>query len=81
MKLKFKEQQFQSDAVNAVCDVFEGQGKDNHEFILGKLQKGEVGFYGIDSNIYAWKNAKISGISYLIHPNQHKLNHLRQVMA
>jgi len=60
MKLKFKKQQFQLDAVNAVCDVFEGEGKDNHEYILGKLHKGEAGYYGTDSNIYAWKNAKIT---------------------
>ena len=60
MKLKFKKQQFQLDAVNAVCDVFEGEGKDTHEYILGKLHKGEVGYYGTDSKIYAWKNAKIT---------------------
>ena len=29
MKLKFKKQQFQEDAVNAVCDVFEGQKFDD----------------------------------------------------
>ena len=56
MKLKFKKQQFQLDAVNAVCDVFEEQGKDSHQYIFGKNEGGLSGF-GIDSNIYAWKNA------------------------
>ena len=59
MKLKFKKQQFQLDAVNAVCDVLAGQGSGSSEYIYGKHQKGEVGYYG-DSNIYAWKNANIT---------------------
>jgi len=60
MKLKFKKQQFQLDAVDAVCDVFEGQAHDSHEYILGKLHRGQAGYYGTDSKIYAWKNAKIT---------------------
>ncbi|MFZ3166715.1 MAG: DEAD/DEAH box helicase family protein [Candidatus Methanoperedens sp.] len=59
MKLKFKKQKFQKDAVNAVCDIFGGQVKENHQYIFGKNEGGLSGF-GIDSNIYAWKNAKIS---------------------
>ena len=59
MKLKFKKQQFQLDAVNAICDVFEGQGKDNHKYTFGTKEGGLSGF-GVDSNIYAWKNAKIT---------------------
>ncbi len=27
MKLRFKEQQYQIDAVNAICDIFDGQPK------------------------------------------------------
>lgn len=59
MKLKFKKQPFQCDAVNAVCDVFEGQSSESSKYTYGKRQKGEIGYYG-DSNIYAWKNAKIT---------------------
>ena len=37
MKLKFKDQQFQTDATNAVCDVFDGQPpKDIRDFYIKK---------------------------------------------
>jgi type III restriction enzyme len=72
MKLKFKKQQFQLDAVNAVCDVFTGQGSGSSEYIYGKHKKGEVGYYG-DSNIYAWKNAKITVSDELL------LNNIRAI--
>ena len=49
VKQKFKKQQFQEDAVNAVCDVFEGQGKDNLQYIFGKKQGGLSKH--VDSNI------------------------------
>ncbi|MBW6452125.1 MAG: DEAD/DEAH box helicase family protein [DPANN group archaeon] len=59
MKLKFKKQQFQIDAMNAVCDVFEGQGKESYKYLYGKKQGGLTSF-AKDSNIYAWKNGKIT---------------------
>lgn len=34
MKLKFKTQQFQTDAVNAVCDLFAGQEKSRATFSI-----------------------------------------------
>ena len=37
MKLKFKQQDFQTDAVNAVCDLFDGQ-------------KASHAVFGLDSN-------------------------------
>ncbi len=84
VKQKFKKQQFQEDAVNAVCDIFEGQGKDNFQYILGKKQ-GEllkyVGFSDVDSNIYAWKNADISLSEEIILKNVQKIqknNDLKQ---
>ena len=79
VKQKFKKQQFQEDAVNAVCDVFEGQGKDNLQYILGKKQGG-LSKYG-DSNIYAWKNADIGISEETILKNLHKIqkrNDLKQ---
>lgn len=59
MKLKFKKQQFQIDAVNAVCDIFEGQGKESFQYLFGR-KKGGLADYGVDSDIYAWKNGKIT---------------------
>jgi type III restriction enzyme len=59
MKLKFKRQQFQIDARDAVCDVFEGQGTDSFKYLFGR-KKGGLTDFGADSNIYAWKNGKIS---------------------
>jgi type III restriction enzyme len=59
MKLKFKKQQFQIDAVNAVCDIFEGQEKESLQYLLGR-KKGGLADFGVDSNIYAWKNGKIT---------------------
>ena len=55
MKLKFKRQQFQIDARDAVCDVFEGQGTDSFKYLFGR-KKGGLTDFGADSNIYAWKN-------------------------
>ena len=37
MKLKFKKQQFQSDAVAAVVDLFKGQASSVSPFTVGKL--------------------------------------------
>jgi len=79
VKQKFKKQQFQEDAVNAVCDVFEGQGKDNLQYILGKKQGGLSKH--VDSNIYAWKNADIGIPEETILKNLHKIqkkNDLKQ---
>lgn len=39
MKLKFKEQQFQLDAVDAVVNCFEGQGNQKSTFTLEKMEK------------------------------------------
>ena len=79
VKQKFKKQQFQEDAVNAICDVFEGQGKDNLLYILGKKQGGLSKH--LDSNIYAWKNADIGVSNEIILKNLHKIqkrNYLKQ---
>ena len=37
MKLKFKKQQFQSDAVAAVVNLFKGQASSVSPFTVGKL--------------------------------------------
>jgi type III restriction enzyme len=39
MKLKFKTQDFQTDAVNAVCDLFSGQEKSSATFSVVEEQQ------------------------------------------
>ena len=39
MKLKFKEQQFQLDAVNAVVNCFKGQENQKSTFTLERMDK------------------------------------------
>ena len=41
MKLKFKTQDFQTDAVNAVADLFAGQGKQTTTFSIVEEQHGQ----------------------------------------
>ena len=48
MKLQFKDQQFQTDAVNAVADLFTGQNKDTVTFsILEGQQRKAFGEFGV----------------------------------
>ena len=42
MKLKFKDQSFQTDAVNAVCDLFAGQELSRTTFSLDRERQGSV---------------------------------------
>jgi type III restriction enzyme len=36
MKLQFKRQQFQTDACNAICDIFTGQSNNERRFLINK---------------------------------------------
>lgn len=47
MKLKFVEQQFQTDAVNAVCDLFAGQEKNQTTFSLEQENPSLFNEFGI----------------------------------
>ena len=64
MKLKFKEQQFQLDAVNAVVNCFEGQGNQKSTFTLERMDKNEdkqiaiEDINNIEENI-GYKNKKV----------------------
>jgi type III restriction enzyme len=52
MKLKFKDQKFQTDAVAAVADLFTGQNKDSATFsILQGAQQRAFGEYGVGNNV------------------------------
>ena len=52
MKIKFKHQQFQEDAVNAVCDVFAGQPKiePTHRLDYGIVKTKQIA-YAIDGKV------------------------------
>ena len=44
MKLKFKQQDFQTDAVNAVCGLFDGQQRQTNTFSM-EQSGGQVGLF------------------------------------
>ena len=46
MKLKFRNQQFQTDAVNAVADLFIGQEKNSDRKSLSAAADGWTGDFG-----------------------------------
>ena len=55
MNIKYKNQDFQQKAVNAVCDVFEGQKNDSYRYVFRNENKG-IRSYSSESRIFAWKN-------------------------
>jgi type III restriction enzyme len=58
MKLRFKHQQFQLDATNAVCDVFAGQPNETRRFLVDRgLDKGGLALASINDT--GWANAEI----------------------
>ncbi len=62
MKLKFKRQQFQADAVNAVVDCFEGQPNELSKFTLDKgvdLKTAQLDLINELSEDVGFKNKKI----------------------
>jgi len=62
MKLKFKRQQFQADAVNAVVDCFEGQPNELSKFMLDKgidLKTAQLDLIKELSDEIGFKNKKI----------------------
>ena len=54
MKLKFKQQQFQTEAANAVCDVFLGQPHLTHEYQIDSAIASGVSVFNT-----GWNNAPI----------------------
>ena len=52
MKLKFKNKDFQTDAVNAVCDLFAGQERNKTTFsIVEETQMASYNVFGIGNAI------------------------------
>lgn len=69
MKLKFKKQPFQLDAVNAIADIFQGQGKQTGIRYMadpGRQKSNEV-----DLVLYAYRNAPIRLEQEAIRRNVH----------
>jgi type III restriction enzyme len=75
MKIKFKHQQFQQDAVKSIVDCFNGQPNEQSKFTLdkGKRQKTEQININFDSNIEledtGIKNHKIQLLDYAVLDN------------
>lgn len=58
VKLRFKVQQYQTDAVNSTCDVFEGQPKNDG--VIYRIDPGKIADGTFDVNEYTgYKNADI----------------------
>lgn len=61
MKIKFKEQQFQKDAVRSVIDCFKGQPREISNYTLdkGKIRKGDLDQTSFLDTDKGFKNKKI----------------------
>jgi type III restriction enzyme len=62
MKLRFKNQQFQADATNSVCDIFSGQPNESRKFVKdpGKPSSGSLSILDkIGEDVSGWGNAPI----------------------
>lgn len=61
MKIKFKEQQFQKDAVRSVIDCFKGQPMEISNYTLdkGKIRKGDLDQTSFLDTDKGFKNKKI----------------------
>lgn len=60
MKLRFKHQKFQGDAVNAVCDVFAGQPNETRKFLVDQgvaPDASQQGFF--TENTAGWANPEM----------------------
>lgn len=58
MKLRFKHQQFQLDATNAICDVFAGQPNETRRFLIDRgLDKGGRALASFNDN--GWANPEM----------------------
>lgn len=63
MKLKFKNQEFQTDAVNAVCDLFNGQEKNITTFSIVKEQQQNLfNEFGVGNKLLLEETAILSNM-------------------
>lgn len=58
MKLRFKHQPFQSDATNAVCDLFAGQPNGTRKFLVGRGEESAKVALALENT--GWANAEIN---------------------
>ena len=59
MKLRFKHQQFQEDATNAVCDVFSGQPNQTRKFLVDQGVDASTTAALLDTSRSGWANPEI----------------------
>ena len=60
MKLKFKNQDFQTDAVNAVVDLFAGQEKTSSTFSVEGYQLNMLNEYGVGNALLIEDNTQVT---------------------
>ena len=59
MKLRFKHQQFQADATNAVCDVFAGQPNETRKYLLDQGEAKSTVLPLFEDAKTGWANPEI----------------------
>lgn len=74
MKLRFKNQRFQEDAVKATCDIFTGQIKSEHRFLMDQGDN-----YGPQLEQAGFGNADISLQEAQLLKNLHELQGLQNI--
>ena len=72
MKLKFKNQQFQTDAVNAACDLFKGQERLQSTFEIS--DRGQITLFGNEFGIGNTLNIKTEDLCENLHEVQKRSN-------
>jgi type III restriction enzyme len=66
MKLKFKHQQYQKDAVNAVIDCFRGQPRDSiqkYRYDIGEIARKKKAEIEAEAGLKAFKDIKLEDFS------------------
>ena len=77
MKLRFKHQKFQEDAVNATCDIFTGQIKSDHRFLMDQGDTDGTMFSQLEQAGFG--NADISLQDAQLIKNLHEVQGLQNI--
>jgi len=77
MKLRFKHQKFQEDAVKATCDIFTGQIKSDHRFLIDQGDAAGTIYTRIEQSGFG--NAEISLQDAQLLKNLHEVQGLQNI--
>lgn len=77
MKLRFKHQKFQEDAVKATCDIFTGQIKSDHRFLMDQGDTDGTMFSQLEQAGFG--NADISLQDAQLIKNLHEVQGLQNI--